>query len=281
MSKQNTVGLVLAGLLIVGGLGGQNPPPPTLVTIPTAGTLQRGEFEIEILMQTGGGILGRLGVGFSDRFSLGMSYGVNQFIGDAQPSLNRLMPEAQLKYRFLDETYTLPAMALGVDTQGRGEFWDVRLDTLDGEPQLMMARYDVKAIGVYFMASKNWQVLGNFGSHFGVSKNFLEEDASDNDFNLFFGFDKEISPSILAFVEYNAALDDNGTNDYDANDPDVFKESLAMLSVGQGRGYLNAGLRFTVSPNLNIEVDFNDIMLNKGKVNYFSRELKIVYMDLF
>ena len=145
----------------------------------------------------------------------------------------------------------------------------------------MMARYDVKAIGVYLMASKNWQVLGNFGSHFGVSKNFLEEDASDNDFNLFFGFDKEISPSILAFVEYNAALDDNGTNDYDANDPDVFKASLAKLSVGQGKGYLNAGLRFTVSPNLNIEVDFNDIMLNKGKVNYFSRELKIVYMDLF
>lgn len=281
MSKQNTVGLVLAGLLIVGGLGGQNPPPPTLVTIPTAGTLQRGEFEIEILMQTGGGILGRLGVGFSDRFSLGMSYGVNQFIGDAQPSLNRLMPEAQLKYRFLDETYTLPAMALGVDTQGRGEFWEVRLDTLDGEPQLMMARYDVKAIGLYFMASKNWQVLGNFGSHFGVSKNFLEEDDSDSDFNLFIGFDKEINASVLAFVEYNAALDDNGIKDYDASNPDILKASLAKLSVGQGKGYLNAGLRFTVSPNLHIEVDFNDIMRNKGEVTYFSRELKIVYMDFF
>ena len=281
MSKQKCIGLTMAALLMAGGLGGQNLPPANLVTIPTAGILQRGEYEVEILMQTGGGILGRLGVGFSDRFSLGMSYGVNQFIGDAQPSLNRLMPEAQLKFRFMDETYTLPAMALGVDTQGRGEFWEVRLDSLDGEPQLLMSRYDIKAIGVYFIASKSWQVLGNFGSHFGLSKNFLEEDASDSDFNLFLGFDKEVSPSVLAFVEYNAALDDNGTKDYIASNPDVLKESLAKLSVGQGKGYLNAGLRFTVSPNLNIEVDFNDIMLNKGKVNYFSRELKIVYMDLF
>ncbi|MCH7939272.1 MAG: hypothetical protein IID13_05960, partial [Candidatus Marinimicrobia bacterium] len=128
MLKHKCVCLTVAGLLLAGGLSGQNPPPANLVTIPTAGTLQRGEYEIEILMQTGGGILGRLGVGFSDRFSLGMSYGVNQFIGDAQPSLNRLMPEAQLKYRFLDETYTLPAMALGVDTQGRGKFWEAEID---------------------------------------------------------------------------------------------------------------------------------------------------------
>ncbi|MCH7852478.1 MAG: hypothetical protein IIC41_06820 [Candidatus Marinimicrobia bacterium] len=276
MSKQNTVGLVLAGLLIVGGLGGQNPPPPTLVTIPTAGTLQRGEYEVEILMQTGGGILGRLGVGFSDRFSLGMSYGVNQFIGNAKPSLNRLMPEAQLKYRFLDETYSLPAMALGVDTQGRGKFWEAEIDTTPtGEPRIKMARYDVKAIGVYLVVSKNWQLLGNFGSHFGVSKNFLEEDETDKDFNFFLGFDKEFSPSILAFLEYNAAIDDNESDD------DVKNLINFQGAVGQGRGYLSAGVRFTVSPNLHLEIDFKDIILNNGQVDFFSRELKIVYMDLF
>lgn len=273
----------VAALLLVSSLWGQGVPPAILGTIPTAGTLQRGEYEVEILMQTGGGILGRLGVGFSDRFSLGMSYGVNEFIGDAKPSLNRLMPEAQLKYRFLDESYSLPAMALGVDTQGRGKFWEaeIDIDSITGDPQLTMARYDVKAIGVYLVVSKNWQVLGNFGSHLGVSKNFLEEDKTDDDFNLFFGFDKELSPTTLAFVEFNFALDDNHTDDYVAGDPAVFKESLSKLTVGQGMGYLNAGLRFTVSPNLHIEIDFNDIIHNKGQVKYFSRELKIVYMDFF
>ena len=273
----------IAALLLVSTLWGQGVPPATLVTIPTAGTLQRGEYEVEILMQTGGGILGRLGVGFTDRFSLGMSYGVNAFIGDAKPSLNRLTPEAQLKYRVLDETYSLPALVLGVDTQGRGKFWEAEIgvDSLTGEPQLKMARYDVKAIGVYLVVSKNWQVLGNFGSHLGVSKNFLEEDDSDDDFNLFVGFDKELSPTTLAFVEFNFALDDNHTDDYDVRDPAVFRKSLANLTIGQGKGYLNAGLRFTVSPNLHIEIDFNDIIQNKGQVKYFSRELKIVYLDFF
>ena len=30
-----------------------------------------------------------------------------------------------------------------------------------------------------------------------------------------------------------------------------------------------------------LEIDFNDIIHNKGQVKYFSRELKIVYLDFF
>ncbi len=80
--------LMLFMLLVGGALWGQGvpPPPTTLVTIPTAGTLQRGQFELELLMQTGGSILGRVGIGLGDRFTLGMSYGVQKFIGDKKPS---------------------------------------------------------------------------------------------------------------------------------------------------------------------------------------------------
>lgn len=276
--------LIIGLLGLTGSLWGQAPlPPASLVTVPTAGTLQRGQFEVELLMQRGGGVLGRLGVGFSDRFSLGMSYGVQRFIGDEKPAFNRLTPEAQLKYRVYDEGYSTPAIAIGLDSQGRGEYWQAALDSVGNEPLVKMARYDIKAIGIYVVASKNWQVLGNFGSHIGVSKNIWETDQVEkNDFNLFAGFDKDISADLSIFVEYNAALDDNDYNDYVAEDPGVFRESISKLTVGKGVGYLNAGIRWRVANSFNIEIDFNDIMINKGgTVEFFSRELKVVYNEFF
>jgi len=155
---------LITGLLgLTGSLWGQVPlPPANLVTVPTAGTPQRGQFEVELLMQRGGGVLGRLGVGFSDRFSLGMSYAVQRFIGDDSISFQPL-PEAQLKYRIIDESFSLPAIAIGLDSQGRGEFWKATIDSANGNPKIEMARYDVKAIGLYVVLSKNWQILGNFG----------------------------------------------------------------------------------------------------------------------
>lgn len=261
-------------LLLAGGQAAAQVPPPTvLVTIPTAGTLARGEYEIELLMQRGGGILGRLAVGFSDRFTIGMSYGVSNFIGDDTLGLNRLMPEAQLKFRLYDETVTMPAITIGFDSQGRGDFWEQEIskDTT-GEITIDMARYDVKAIGAYLVVSKNWNVLGNFGSHMGISKNFIEQD-EDDDFNFFFGFDKELSPSVVVFVEFNAALDDNNNDDSNIQ--------LLNLTVGEGKGYLNAGLRLTMAPGLYMEFDFNDILVNKSTVSSFSRELKVNFLTYF
>lgn len=288
MYKQKSVGLALAGLLIVGGLNGQNPPPPNLVTIPTAGSMQRGSYEIEMLMQTGGGVLARLGVGITDQFSLGMSYGIQQFIGDQRPRINRTMPEAQLKYRLFEEGYKMPAIALGLDTQGRGNFQSkVIIDTTYADTaanvynteKTTYERYEIKAIGVYIVASKNWNVLGNFGSHLGLSKNFLEADDIDDDINLFFGVDKDLGVDFSFFLEFNAALDDNGYKDKRAD--------LKGLTIGKGRGYLNAGLRWQVAPSFYMEIDFNDILINKDKttggieVKNISRELKVVFNEYF
>lgn len=272
--------LILLGL--AGPVSGQvSLPPSNLVTIPTAGTAQRGQFEVELLMQRGGGVLGRLGVGFSDRFSLGMSYGIQRFIGDDPPALNRPLPEAQLKYRLYDEKFNMPAIAIGLDSQGRGEFWEVGLDTVDNVPQIRLARYDVKAIGIYVVFSKNWQIMGNFGTHLGLSKNVWEKDDIEDDFNLFVGFDKDLAPGITMFLEYNAALDDNNYDDYNAQNSQIFRESLSRLTIGKGNGYLNAGIRWHVASSFYLEVDLNDIMLNKGNVKYFSRELKVVYNEFF
>lgn len=278
MSIKPSYAILICTLLIMANSArgqGMIAPPSTLVSVPTAGTLERGQYEMEILMMTDGGILGRLGIGFTDNFSLGMSYGIQQFIGDGKPSFNRTVPEAQVKYRIYDESYNIPAIAVGLDTQGRGKFqtYDVIIDSLADETETI-ERYEVKAIGIYLVASKNWQVWGNFGTHFGISKNMWEEDPYDDDINIFFGFDKDLSPELSLYVEYNAGLDDNNYDDNDLID-------LTKITVGQGRGYLNAGVRWFVTPSMMLEVDMNDIFINKEGKSYFSRELKLIYTELF
>ena len=154
------------------------PPPTNMITVPTAGTLVRGSFSMEMRVQNKGGLTTGLTVGITDRFQFGLSYGAGNLIGD--DSLHWYpRPEVNLKYHLFDETPSAPGCAIGLNTQGFGDYNDV--DTLQ--------RYDIKAFGAYFAASKNWKTpLGNAGLHAGMGINFLEDKDGDDDPNLFFGF---------------------------------------------------------------------------------------------
>ena len=246
------------------------PPPTNLITVPTAGTLVRGSFSMEMRVQKNGGLTTGLTVGITDRFQFGLSYGAGNLIGD--DSLQWYpRPEVNLKYHLLDETSSAPGCAIGLITQGFGTYtYDYTPVDGHGVPlePLPVERYDIKAYGAYVSASKNWKTpLGNAGLHAGMSKNFLEDKDGDEDPNLFFGLDMEVNPELSLLVEYNAALNEN----------DMTANNLA-LSKG---GYLNAAVRWTFVDRLHIEMDFNNLLFDEDKVSYFNRELKITYIEYF
>ena len=250
-------------------------PPLNLVNIPTAGTLPRGSFTLESLIIKSGGIVPRLSVGFTDNFTFGVSYGVQNLIGDAKPSINKTTPEVQIKYRIFDESEKMPALVYGLDTQGRGEFH--KQDSIlsisgKSDSTRTLNRYDQKAWGMYIVFSKNWNLMGNLGMHAGISKSLSENDDGDKDLNVFFGFDKELNRSFSLLVEYDAALNDNLTeDDYGA---------IKKITFGKGKGYLNAGVRWAISSNLMLEVNFNDINQNT-EAEYTNREIKVIYSESF
>lgn len=236
------------------------PPPVNLITIPTAGTLVRGSFAVEMRLQKNGSLTAGLAAGLTDRFMFGISYGASQLIGDLEPTPYP-RPEANLKYRLIDETTSMPGVAIGLDTQGFGQY----------HPGDSLKRYDVKAYGLYAAASKNWRfVLGNVGLHGGMNYNFTETTDGDEDINLFVGADLELNPEFSILLEYNAALNDN-------------EKSLESLAINKD-GYLNAALRWTFVEHLHIELEFNNLLFDKSdnsKVKYFNRELKITYIEYF
>ena len=63
-------------LLMVARISGQELPPPTdLITVPTAGTLVRGSFSMDMRIQDEGGMILGLSAGITDRFQFGLSFG--------------------------------------------------------------------------------------------------------------------------------------------------------------------------------------------------------------
>ena len=258
-------------------------PPLNLVTIPTGGTLPKGSFAFESLLIKDGGIIPKLSIGITDNFYIGLSYGIQDFIGEEKLNFNKPKPEVQFKYRIYQETETIPAIVLGLDTQGKGRFL-TRYQSGNNDIE-NFARYEQKAWGWYLVASKNWELAGNTGIHIGLNRNMWETDPvegndsnaifKDNDLNLFFGLDKELNRSFSFLLEYDFALNDN--------DPEIGYDLF-----GRGKGYLNAGIRWMVGKNIMLEIDFNDISknyvnnqtLNNDK-EYSNRELKIIYFEKF
>ncbi|MEE9168004.1 MAG: hypothetical protein V3U24_11170 [Candidatus Neomarinimicrobiota bacterium] len=251
------VSVFLLGISFLSAQAVEYPPPTNLVTIPTAGGLVRGTFSGEMRVQKGGGLTTGLSVGITNRFMFGLSYGASHLIGDGK-AIPYPRPEVILKYRLIDESTPLPGIALGLNTQGFGTYNDA--DSLK--------RYSIKAYGAYLAFSKNWRSpLGNAGVHFGFNYNFTEQDDGDKSISGFAGFDVEVNPELSLLVEYNAALNENDTRARD-------------IALNKG-GYLNAAIRWTFVERLHIELDFNNLLFDSDKVNYFNRELKVTYIEYF
>ena len=252
MKKQ----IIVLLISIVHLVNGQEYPPPTdLISVPTAGTLMRGSFSMDMRIQDEGGLVLGLSAGITDRFQFGMSFGSPNLIGDENLEWYP-RPEAKLKYLIVDENLSMPAFALGLNTQGSGDY----VDTLQ--------RYEIKALGLYGAMSKNWKSpLGNIGLHTGLNYSFLETEDGDSDPNLFFGIDVEFNPEFSFLLEYNSALNENGM-------------TARTMSVSKG-GYLNAALRWSFVESLHLELHLNNLLFDDEEVDYFKRELKITYIEYF
>jgi len=274
MKKNNLVLMILLSFLL--SQSEQPYPPVNLVSIPTAGTMPKGYFSFENVFMNQGSIVPKFMIGITDNFMLGMSFGISHFIGSGDIEKFRSYPEVQIKYRLFDETDKIPAIVLGIDTQGRGEFTEIEWQDIDGDgivdKEHILNRYDQKSYGFYVAMSRNFSAFGNLGFHFGLNKNLSENDDRDDDINIFLGFDKEINRSFSLYGEYNFARDDDAYTGADSID-DILDR--------KGRGYLNAGFRWSASNNLMIEMNINDISKNNLISDSINRELKIIYFESF
>jgi hypothetical protein len=89
----------------------------------------------------------------------------------------------------------------------------------------------------------------------------LENKDGDNFVNFMFGAEKTLGSAFSVLVEYNLALNDNSTDVY-----------------GEGKGYLNLGIRWSIANGVTVGFDLRDLLENrKWNANSADRALMIEF----
>lgn len=221
--------------------------PRYLVDIPTAGLLKRGAFALDVdFFQEGGVALG-LSAGALDRLSFGVFYGGSEVIGSGKARMQKL-PGVILKFRLFDESTVLPAVAVGFDSQGKEAYID------------STERFTIKSRGFFATASKNYSFLGNLSLHGGVNLS-MERSDGDKDMDVFVGAEKSLGAEISLLFEYDFGFNDNAQN-----------------SIGKGKGYMNAGARWSMGNGFTLGFDLKNLVKNQENITIGNRVIRIEYV---
>ncbi len=230
--------LLLTGLCQAQGTAGTNAKFEyrSLIDLPSAGVLEKGYVGVSLDVLPLGVLISKIEVGVFENFSFGISYGGSNIIGTGEMDFYEL-PGVNMKFRIIDEVEGLPALTLGFDSQGKGEYFEDK------------SRFAIKSPGFYAAVAKNFEFLGYLALH-GVVNYSLERDDNDKDLNIGFGIEKTIGGKVSVLAEYDFAINDNNP-----------------LSFGDGNGYLNMGVRWSVGEGFTIGMDLRDLLDNKKFVS--------------
>ena len=203
----------------------------SLIDMQTAGILQKGYVGVTSDVMPGGLLIEKLEVGVFDNISFGISYGGENIIGAGKPNWY-ISPGVNFRFRIINENISLPAVTLGFDSQGKGEYFD------------STSRYAIKSPGFFAAASKNFEFLGYMSLH-GTLNYSLESKDGEDFVDLSVGCEKTIGYNVSVIGEYDFAFNDNSTN------------------YGAGNGYLNVGIRWAIGNGFTMGFDLRDLLDNK------------------
>lgn len=225
--------------------------PRRLMDLPTAGVLPRAVFDMELRMFARGGVLTATNIGLTNHFTIGLSYGAENMLGIGAPNWNPRV-EFNIKLGLISESYVWPGIAVGFESQGFGGWND------------SLRRYAHKSRGFYGAVSKTYIFTGfTTGFHGGLNYSMERKDA-DRSPNFFAGMDMRFSDNVALIGEYDFALNDDNGKIY-----------------GKGRGYLNLGIRWVFSDQLDMEADLKDLLQNRRGNTSFGREFRLMYVEHF
>ena len=229
----------------------------TTVDNPTAALLSSGEARIHQKIYRENGMLVGIDVGIFDFFQFGVSYGAENIVGEKEPNWHKF-PTVNAKIRVIDETFTLPALALGIETGGHGAYHEG------------FKRYDIKSKGAYVVVSKNYAIMGLFGIDFGANYSFEEARDDDLDFDVFAGAYKTIGSKVTILADLSLGL-----NDRNGDNPPY------RYIAGRDRTYLNGAIQWNVTEQFSLKLLMHDLLKNKRSTELFDRSIVLDYRWFF
>ena len=245
-----TLSLIISSISLPQGTAGEKAKYEYkyLIDMPSAGVLEKGFVNVTADIMRNGVMIAYLDVGVFENLSFGISYGGENIIGTGSIDWYN-WPGINVRARILNEATTIPALTLGFDSQGKGEYFDDQ------------NRYAIKSPGFFVSASKNFVLWGFLALH-ATSNYSLENSDGDNFVNLMVGLEKTVGSQVSFILEYNFALNDNNGD------------------FGGRKGYLNAGFRWSVGSGFTLEFDLRDLLQNSSiNTSSADRALRIEYIQ--
>jgi hypothetical protein len=216
-----------------------------IVDMPTAGVLSRGRFAVDGYVFGNSGVLAEFTASPFTNLQLGLSFGGSGFLGNSNIVFQPL-PGFHGRFRALDETLTLPALTVGVSTQGRGEYGG--------------GRYLTHSPGIFVAASKNFSFLGSLALHGGINYSF-DPILAERFPNAYIGIEKTIGSVVSLVIEYNPTLDDP--------------------RVRLRGGLLNTAVRVSTGRGFTIEVQLRDVFHNLPGATQPYRMARVEFIGSF
>jgi len=233
-----------------------------LIDMPTAYMLPRGSFDMDFRTFPTGGLQSAINIGLADRFSLGLAYGGAKILSEEAPIWNPRI-EFQVRYMLIEEYRSFPQITVGYSSVGYGLYQEK-----DENIGYRENRYLVKSPGFYLSVSKRYPVYSTYFSLHGGINYSMEKDI-DSDPNFFIGALADLGYSMVFLAEYDFAINDN--------------KSAGIF--GRGRGYLNLGLAWYITSELQLEFDFKNLLLNRRNLTgddlVIDREIRLIYLQFF
>ena len=226
---------------------GINVPARNIIDLPNASTLPNASFDVTMRIFPDGGLLSGVNVGLNERFMIGVSYGGINVIGKGDIDWHPFAG-ATARYRVLSESFSLPGIAIGFDSQGHGAYVD------------SVKRFERKSPGFFAVSSKNYRIFDGLSIHLGTNYS-LETRDEDKGLNVFTGAELNIRPELAFTIEYDFALNDNSGK-----------------SLGEGKGFLNIGARYTIKDAVYFEVFLFDVLQNFQEMQ---RAIRLTYLEFF
>ena len=210
-----------------------------IIDTPTAEPLGHGSVRWEVGVGPEGNLLSGIGVGVIDRLQFGISYGMQEILGEGSIDTNP-RPGIQAQVLLLDELGK-PALALGFDSQGRGHWL--------GEEE----RYERKSLGFYAVSTYSLLAGSWWLTSLAGGANFSLEGGREA-FDVFAGVSQGIGPHFAFLLDYDFGIDDRSDQD---------------------RGYLDLGLQWAFGSGNHLRFLFRDLLENGGGIG---RELNFYYL---
>jgi len=221
------------------------------VNFPTAGVLPKSSFASYTGLGTFGNTMLEIAYSPMVNFEFGLAYSSRNFVGTGDMDFQTL-PGVRLKYRFIDETNTMPAIAIGFESQGFGFF-------AKGNN-----RFEQLSPGLFFVASRNFSVpIGMLSLHLGANYNFEESRATSRGYNLYIGMEQTLGSRLSLNAEFNGNLNDNNSN------------------FTNKRLILNTSLKYAVTSKVNLELKLEDLLGSYIRTQSWRRGVALEYASYF